>query len=311
MRMHLSLVAIAILLGGCGKTDAIQESTGPTAQLVTPLCQAGCQDTDPDPEAPGVYLGSATTADLCIDGGQTDTDLDGLSDFCEASLGPAFAPELRYASNDDIGRESHWVAMPVEDYPIVRIAYLLSYYQDNGTSSPLCNNSFGDGPCAGHYGDSEWIVLDVQYDGSSHHWVLKTAYYSQHESMATYGQGANEYPTQLYYPSHAGVYPRSWVAFGKHANYGSLSECNAGGQLGYDSCTLANSSVRVTAGDNLNLGSRGTHTTAQDCMISSNPVLAPYGYTECYWTNQSFGGWSGSIPNSAAYSPKLAIMGFN
>jgi hypothetical protein len=310
MRIRLALIGMAIVAAGCAKIDTIQESTGPTSMLVGPLWQTGCQDTDPDPEAPGVYLGSATTADLCIDGEQTDTDLDGLSDFCEASLGPAFAPELRYASNDDIGRESHWVAMPVEDYPIVRIVYLLSYYQDNGTSSSLCNNSIGDDLCAGHYGDSEWITLDVRYDGSSHHWVLMTAYYSQHTDMATYGPGAYDYPIQLNYPSHPGAYPRSWVAFGKHANYGSLSECNSGGRFGFDSCTLANSSVRVTAGDNLNLGSRSTHAAAQDCMTSSNPVLAPYGYVECYWTNQRCGGWSGSVPNAAAYSPKLALMGF-
>jgi hypothetical protein len=290
--------------------DPVREADPNIQAAIQPLCKLGCGDTDPNPNAPGVYLGSGVTADLCIDGEQTDTDQDLLSDFCEFNLGAAFAPELWYASNDDIGRESHWVAMPVSGYPVVRIAYLLSYYQDNGTSSPLCNNSFGDGPCAGHYGDSEWIALDVRYNGTTHHWVLIDAYYSQHESMATYAQGTDDYPMQLTYPSHPGAYPRSWVAFGKHANYGSQSECDSGGALGYDSCSLANSAVQVSAGGNLNLGSRSVHTTGQDCMISSNPILAPYGYIECYWTNRRFGGWSGSLPNSSAYSPKLSTLGF-
>jgi len=274
------------------------------------MCKAGCQETDPFPNAPGVFLGSAATDETCFGTTQTDTDQDGLSDFCEYNLAAAFAPELWYASNDDIGREPHWVAAPVPGGEVFRIAYLISYYVDNGTTSGVCNNPYGNVKCRGHYGDSEWIALDVGYNEGTRHWVLRTARYSVHESVLTYTQGAGEYPPGLTYPSHPGAYPRSWVSFGKHANYGSQAECDSGGGANMDDCSLANSAARVSAGGNLNLGSRGTHTPAQDCMVSSNPVLAEYGYIECYWTNRNFAGWSGSTPDTDPYSPKLADLGF-
>jgi hypothetical protein len=282
------------------------------APRIVPLCQLGCLETDPNPSAPGVFLGSGVTDEVCFGSAQTDNDQDGLSTFCEKNLAAAFAPELWYASNDLVGREPHWVAKPVAaGSSTVRIAYLLSYYDDGGTTSPLCDNSFGDGPCSGHFGDSELIALDVDYDPDTSHWVLATAYYSAHENTNTYSRGwSNAYPTQLTYPSHPGAYPRSWVAFGKHANYGSQSECDSGGFLGFDHCSLANTAARVSAGQNLNLGSRNVHTSAQDCMLSSDPIKVQMGVIECYWTTRRFSGWSGAIPDATSYGPKLSSLGF-
>src|SRR2546428_12080639 len=63
-----------------------------------PLCQLGCNEQDPNPTAPGVFLGSGVTPDVCIMGGQTDADQDDLGDFCEKNLAFAFAPEIGRAS---------------------------------------------------------------------------------------------------------------------------------------------------------------------------------------------------------------------
>lgn len=291
------------------RPDQPNTATGPQlAGGVTPMCQQGCVDTDPNPEAPGVFLGSGVNDEVCFGTAQTDNDGDGLSTFCEKSLAVAFAPELWYASNDNVGREPHWVARPISTgTAIVRIMYLLSYYDDGGTTLPPCSVS---APCYSHYGDSESIALDVYYETESQHWVLDKAWYSAHDDFLAYSRGADAYPGQLTYPSHPGGYPRSWVAFGKHANYASQAECDSGGTLGYDHCTLANTADRVAAGQNLNLGSRSVHTSAQDCMSSSNPLYKFNGVQECYWTYRRFSGWVGMTPDASAYSLHLSAMGF-
>jgi hypothetical protein len=304
-----------MLLVGCVQ-DSTMEPENPTSSSpyltpsIGPLCQLGCIETDLNPNEPGVFLGSGVDDELCFNGSQTDNDDDGLSTFCEKNLAVAFAPELWYASNDELGREPKWVAQRLLDggEASVRVMYLLSYYTDIGTTEPPCSVS---SPCYAHYGDSEWIALDLYYNEGTHHWVLDKAYYSAHDGMNVYGRiGNQEFPLQLTYPSHPGAYPLSWVAFGKHANYASQSECDLGGAFGYDHCSLANTGARVDAGNNLNLGSRWIHSGAQNCWSSTNPVLKNNGVQECYWTYRRFSGWSGLTPNASAYTDHLLAMGF-
>jgi hypothetical protein len=225
-------------------------------------------------------------------------------------LAAAFAPDLYSGHSDRVDREPHWVAQP-RGTNRVRIGYLLSYHVDGGTTNPLCQNPIADGPCAGHYGDSEAIWLDVYYNGV--HWVLDTARYSAHGDLNTYGRGLGAYPGILTYPSHPGAYPRSWVSYNKHANYANDALCDAGGLFGFDSC-ISGASTRVYAGGNVNLGSRAYHTALQDCMTSSDPVYSGNGQIECYWTQRRFAGWTGGIPSSDAYSDpllkQLYYMGF-
>ena len=287
--------------------------TSPRA-VVGPLCQLGCTETDPFPNAPGVFLGSGVTPDACLDG--TDSDVDGLENFCEKTLAAAFAPELYYYSGDNVGREPHWVARPVGEDE-VEIGYLISYYRDEGSQAWLCNQPppFHHWSCEGHNGDSEAIFLDVYYNWSTLHWVLDEAFYSQHTSYGVFTRGANPYPTQLSYPGHVGGYPRAYVSQGKHANYVSIASCNSGGAFGTDSCESVNTAARVAAGASLDLGSRSHHSVAQNCMVSSNPSYQYYGAgrQECYWTSQPFRGW---IPTSVGgaeagpYSTRLQERGF-
>ena len=106
-------------------TCSDSERSNPTSPraVVGPLCQLGCTETDPFPNAPGVFLGSGVTPDACLDG--TDSDLDGLESFCESTLAAAFAPELYYYRGDNVGREPHWVARQISEDE-VRIGYLIS-----------------------------------------------------------------------------------------------------------------------------------------------------------------------------------------
>jgi hypothetical protein len=159
---------------------------------VTPLCQIGCVETDPNPSAAGVFLGSGVTPTACTYG--TDSDQDGLTDFCEKNLAAAFAPELAYATADNVGREPHWVARRLFDDE-VRLGYLLSYHVDLGIDAwETCLNFLPSEWCHGHAGDSEDMYLDVVYDYGSEHWLLSDAYYSRHGEYAHYGPGLMAIP---------------------------------------------------------------------------------------------------------------------
>ena len=281
-------------------------------------CLPGCTEGDPNPDAPGYHLTSSVTGNACALTTSNDIDRDGLTDRCERDLAVAFAPELYYYSADEVGREPKWVARWLVKYSTVRIGYLLSYYRDAGNGSPGCDIfGFVDASCGGHHGDSEAIWLDVAYNTTSRHWVLKTAHYSAHNAVLVYDGIAGRKLTsyKLFYPDQPQGYPRAWVAQGKHANYSGKVECENGGFGGSDTCQRNNAAARVAAGGQLDLGSRLFHTAAQDSMKSGNPAYQYYGGTryEAYWTNKQFAGW---VPNnvnglrSSAYSPALVAMGF-
>lgn len=312
---------VAIMAAACARepTPPIQ-LRGPSS--TAPMCQLGCVETDPNPNAAGVFLGSGVTPDFCFVGSYTDADQDGLGDFCEKHLAAAFAPELYYSSGDDVRREPRWAARlaPVDK---VRLAYLLSYYRDEGSNSFGCNLPFHPSSCDGHNGDSEGIYLQVYYNDATQHWVLDSAWYSQHTSYGTDGRARDPNNYSIYteefaplvYPSHSGAYPRAYVAEGKHANYAHVYECNGGGDYGTDTCEHVNTADRVAAGASLNIGSRGSHSTGQDCMASANPAYEYYGSgrLECYWTEARFRGWIPTTIGGAdadPYTTKLQSMSF-
>lgn len=306
-----SLLAL-IAVGGCSSEPT---SSGPASMSqVQPQCQEGCQETDPSPSSPGIFLTSSTTPAKCEEGPMNDSDVDGLSDDCETRLAAAFAPEL-YTSGilDNTGRESRWAARLLQSGTI-RVMYLLSYYNDAGSTFVGC--PFSPSDCAPHSGDSEWNLLDIKYNATTHHWVLNSAEYSQHDGSTTYGSGGAAYPTVLYYPGKLGGYPRSYVAIGKHANYSTVTECNGGGFAGSDDCSSGSTASRVAAGTTLNIGSNSNHSgIGQNCVASSNPLYQYYGAgrVECYWTGARFRGW---VPDSLGggdadpYGPKLRSRGF-
>ena len=132
--------------------------------------------------------------------------------------------------------------------------------------------------------------------------------------MTAYGRTTKAYPTQLFYPWRLGGYPRSYVAQGKHANYATQSECNAGGLFGTDTCESVNTWALVEAGVLLNIGSRGTPWV--DCVTSRNPGYEHYGSSrlECYWTTEDFRGWVpmtiGGGDSEESYTDILGNRGF-
>lgn len=308
-----------LLLGVCACSAGIpSENSSARMDVAQPLCHVGCVETDPFPDSAGVFLGSGVTGDLCFaDGGQTDHDGDGLSTFCENNLAAAFAPELYHWAYDEVGREPYWAARPVpaSSGDTVKIAYLIGYYRDAGSSAYLCQlpPPLWHPSCEGHNGDSEMILLRVYYNYDTQHWVLSQARYSQHESYGVYDRGSAAYPTTLTYPAHAGAFPRAYVSQGQHANYSSASECNAGGAFNTDTCGQVDTPARLVVGAAYNVGSSAVRLI--DCVASRNPAYVYYGSgrQECYWTTRRFRGW---IPttvgglDSSPYSERLAAEGF-
>lgn len=308
LRKRFSLAVAVTVLAACAP-----DASDPTAPNfgVTPLCQRGCVDIDPAPNAPGVFIGHDFTPDYCFDAG-TDLDADGIRDYCEQRLSLPFAPELYYWNWDDIRREPYWAARPLSPTQ-VRIAYLLSYYRDHGSNTYTCSLPFAPSSCYGHNGDSETLLLDIYYNAVTEHWVLETAWYSAHGHYNVYSRGSKAYPTTLTYPTHPGANPRAWVSMGKHANYNSQSSCNSGGTLGTDDCGSNNTSVVLEWSADWNLGS--STSPLIDCVASRNLAYEYYGSGrfECYWTGTEFSGW---IPNyiggarASNYGPQLTAAGF-
>jgi hypothetical protein len=285
----VSIVVSAGVLFGC--RDAAFEPSSEAPSFVV--------GADPDPSKAGLFLGTNVTNTVCF-ASVPDTDHDGLIDRCESALAAAFAPELAYSSSDNTGRQPRWAARPLSGGK-VRLAYLLSLYRDLGAVG--C--PYGPIPCGGHYGDSEILVLDVYYHGNTQHWLLDQAVYSAHGVYNWYPRLFSPYPS-MNYPAKQGGYPRAFLSLRKHAGYRSDHECDTG-ELGLDECE-ADTFRRVAAGPLLNLGSRGTHTAAQDCIAGTTSATAAQ--IECYWTDRAFGGWQGRTPKAGAYSPILGFFGF-
>ncbi|MGH7699097.1 MAG: hypothetical protein ACREMJ_01040, partial [Gemmatimonadales bacterium] len=210
------------LLVGSFVTACADEATGPGRPdfrtlygcETDPECSGGggggggTGTSDPNPAAPGYWMGSTVTPATCISPtgvGINDADDDALHDYCENLLAWQFRPALTFSAYDcDIGMEPYWGAKAFPNQGnLVRIAYLFSYYQDCGLQDPSLLESaactFGviavrlvtfnstdpvtvvqNALCEGHAGDSEFLIVDLRYDEPSQHWYLAQAFFSAH-----------------------------------------------------------------------------------------------------------------------------------
>ncbi len=337
------LVILSILAVSCGQEGP--EPTQPSFQTnewcdTHPIeCNGGI--ADPDPSAPGYYLGASITPAKCFSAtgvGIGDSDRDGMSDSCENVLAQAFRPSLNLAPPNydcDPSMEPYWAA---KYFPrqgsVVRIAYLFAYHSDCGDSGlvnrllaevvefatlkGVINNlavSFGfevstDDPGGGHSGDSEFVMVDVRFNGEAQHWVLSRVKYSAH--YGTDADGSRTTTTSgVQYPDKYAGYPRVWVARNKHANYPSRESCKSGrGPLGLlkDNCD-ANlyDKVRFLVTGFRNIGSLHRNFINQgSCVSSAQPVFYPG--TECFWVpTDHFFGWA-RYPVGHPPTPYFSIL---
>lgn len=312
-------VLLALTVLACS-TEAPQPTDPPsqTSSPIGPMCQAGCVETDPHPEAPGTFLGSSVTPWACAQ--DTDHDLDGLSTFCEKNLALAFAPLMRWAHGDNVDHEGYWAARPLPD-DRVRIFYLLGYYVDLGVVDRDYENcklsTLGEvlAECDGHHGDSEHVILDVYYDEGTSHWLLEHAQLSRHGDYNVIDRGNKAYPSAFQYSARVGVDPIIWVAQQKHANYPNQSLCDAGSQVPvigflfpFDHCGGANYFFRAEAAGNRNIGSNSMRLI--DC-VQSQSVFLKDNPAECLWSRSTFTGWQlDHTTSSEGYGSQLRSKGF-
>ncbi|WP_420126498.1 hypothetical protein [Longimicrobium sp.] len=222
-----------------------------------------------------------------------DSDADGLSDKCEYEVAYAMRPYLTYDPADrDRRREPYWAMYPSTMYSSYhQIVYALSYYYDWG-------------PNYKHQGDSEFIVLRVQYLGYGK-WGVASAFLSAHWGAITDSSADITHPSLEYAGSTRGR-PKIWVAVNKHANYRSRSSCDAGAAW-TDSCDAnvfikGSAAYEVEVLPNANLGNHGRGydyssgaerwypgAIIHDCVPSRVYLFG--GRQECYWTWKKFLGW--------------------
>ena len=241
---------------------------------------------DPSPGAAGIWLGSAVTGGACYADYNPlviDNDGDWLDDYCEYALAKAFAPALNIAFHDGCQYGEPYWAAKYFDQPTgrtwgerVRIAYMPGYYEDCGIKP--------------HKGDSEFIMVEVQYNPSTMHWELNELFLSAHAGEITNSSDWTTDPSQVQYPSgRAKSYPRVWVAKDKHANYRSRSACNWGA-LGYDDCSSHGAwGGRILVYEHRNVGSRLYDRLG--CQPSDNVLYYQNGRTECFYSRSNFKGW--------------------
>ena len=157
----------------------------------------------------------------------TDADADGFDDSCEYDIAHAFRPQLMMSAGDmATTRVSHWAVRPMPEVGpgISRIFYALAYLNDTGVPwLPPCRG-------AAHYGDSEFIVLDVEWVAANN-WRLRRAFLSAHYMSPLDRSTWHDY-SELTYPLADPLAdrgrPNVYVSQGKHANFVSLSTCGAG-----------------------------------------------------------------------------------
>lgn len=319
------LLALSCILVGCTSPPTSPDEPISAIAAVQgggpePDCIEGCLDPDPNPSAPGLYIaGTAYTGDGCMEYGG-DLDYDGLSDECEHQLALHFAPLLSFVYADDVRREPRYAAQWVGS-GVVRIAYLLSYWMDNGApGAPLCMPWFEG--CAGHVGDSEYIALDLAFSSATQHWRVVGAALSAHETpyVCSESQSVVVCPLpkigwksgNLQFPGHPQAAPLIFVSDGKHANYPSDAACDAGGTYHSDDCSSPRYTDLVQVSQSNNIGSRDHRLIDGVTTSNSTHPVDSSQYIEYYWTSQDFHGWfSPSISaTSRPYSTILTELGF-
>ena len=157
-----------------------------------------------------------------------DADQDGLDDSCEYLLAKAFAPVLVTGTlEDSAARRSYWAVRRDPHGRVgVRIFYALSYFRDTGES--VIGSGF-----LGHFGDSEFIALDIAWQQGST-WVLTQAYLSAHFATSNDVSSWHQ-ASDLEYQDEVNGAPQLYVSLFKHANYASAAGCKALPQT-FDKC---------------------------------------------------------------------------
>lgn len=324
-RASFPLLALSLALAGCDREP-------PTAVL-----------TPPDPSVVAARSGRQSRDGLVVPGwnrfrcfdapaqSMWDPDGDAMDNRCEDALAASFAPGLWVAGDcnydPDVGRqggEYYYAVQPVPPQGRARIAYLPAYYWDCGspTAGPwpfgdVCPRCFADG----HDGDSEFFLVDLEFNDTTGRWVTRQLFLSAHCGTPT-GQYCMWYPDPTaitivlpgvparpfdWIDGTVRGAPIIWVAEGKHGNYSSREDCDLGGLAGSDTCNQNDRFYRFPVRlAQQNIWSRAF--VREACVGASlwGSTRVARGTTECFWTRRTFYGWQGlELAGSTPYSDIL------
>lgn len=228
----------------------------------------------------------------------TDSDADGVRDYCEEQLARVFEPLLQFHPGEDTsGREPKFAAQRMPFGTGMAIAYLLSYYEDGG---------YWWG--SAHPGDSEFIVVELGPDGPN--WRIYQVLTSAH--FRAFEPGSEWNPPEEF-PSQYAPRPRVLVAENKHANYATFSECYF-----MDDCSAAGALEDAMVGYWINIGS-ASHPFDIDPglpgVTSCTRSLVTLQSIECFRNDghsfDSFKGWIATSTDGAPlYGEILGYLGF-
>ncbi len=230
---------------------------------------------DPAPSAPGLWLGANVVPATCFanrNANVVDGDHDWLDDDCEYQIAWAFAPRMHFGWGEVCGGgEPYWGA---KYFPaagaFVRLVYLLSYYRDCGDAY------YGFG--GGHTGDSEFLVVDLTFNGSTNHWETQCMFFSAHYNT---DNDHSEWAcgNQLEFQFRPLTHPTVWISLRKHANYRSRATCGWVIIDYHETCDELHVAMRVPVAAAHNVGSRfaGTQCVASEQRYPSS------GRTECFY----------------------------
>ena len=255
---------------------------------------------DPSFAAPGRWIGMADTDCYTnMPGGNSsaqDIDQDLLADECEYRLAWSFAPDLMMSGQEQCGGgEPYWAAKYFDDPDqvgwgrFVRVAYLLSYYDDCGAG--------------GHHGDSEFIDVQITYNPGTRHWELQKLFTSAHFLAENSNSRWHNWQDVTFPAGRPRAYPVVWVSTNKHANYNNPG-CGDALQVTFDECIEPYDAGRVKVYQYHNIG-QPLHPMV-DCTASINPAFWLNGTMECFQSGSDFRGWHPDyVSNATAYRVSL------
>ncbi len=243
-----------------------------------------------------------------VDAG-TDQDNDRKKDECEYRMAEAFRPLLVFHRGEALsGRESYWSVQSAFGW--MTIIYLLGYYRDGGSFS--------------HDGDSEFVVLRLEFDTNTQNWKVRSMITSAHWN-AMVDNTKTSFWYDIQWESTPGGRPLVYASKDHHANYETESRCDA--RVG-DECDPRSvgllSNVLIYRDRNLGnsahpfrLDSRVSNLPADCTMSKDNPLGHPG--VECFFTTNTwspeegprddFSGWANKNTDTTHYSTVLSAYG--
>ena len=279
----------AMVDAGSDQLDAAHpHDASPVPDAHTGPCQGACDQRAANectcaPADPCGWQADGTCDDDCRherpgdhfdDLADCDADQDGLYDGYEFDVARQFEPYLWIALSEEGFRDDRLPHFAVEPFGTDKLSvfYALSYYEDYGDKDL--------GGLTSHFGDSEFIVVDLALDVGDE-WIVDRLFLSAHYRTLSDASGwFAAYEFQTHVDGTGQAHPVVYVSEWKHANYRSLQSCDLGAMM-TDHCEEG-LLERVGIAADRNVGNLD-HQLLDEVVHDSN--------SEFYWTDIRFCGW--------------------